>query len=67
MSHDDVFSFTITGASGVGKSCLVLQYCDKCFQPVYEETIRNDFGARVVTIDNKRVKLQLWDLVSAQI
>nr|KAJ0202891.1 hypothetical protein LSAT_V11C500272550 [Lactuca sativa] len=46
---------------GVGKSCLLLQFTDKRFQPVHDLTIGVEFGARMITIDNKPVKLQIWD------
>ena len=46
---------------GVGKSCLLLQFTDKRFQPVHDLTIGVEFGARMVTIENKQVKLQIWD------
>ena len=48
---------------GVGKSCLLLQFTDKRFQPVHDLTIGVEFGARMVTIDNKPIKLQIWDTV----
>ncbi|KAG6498209.1 hypothetical protein ZIOFF_046121 [Zingiber officinale] len=47
--------------AGVGKSCLLLQFTDKRFQPVHDLTIGVEFGARMVTIDNKPIKLQIWD------
>lgn len=47
--------------SGVGKSCLLLQFTDKRFQPVHDLTIGVEFGARMITIDNKQIKLQIWD------
>lgn len=50
--------------SGVGKSCLLLQFTDKRFQPVHDLTIGVEFGARMITIDNKPIKLQIWDTVS---
>lgn len=31
---------------GVGKSCLLLQFTDKRFQPVHDLTIGVEFGAR---------------------
>lgn len=37
--------------SGVGKSCLLLQFTDKRFQPVHDLTIGVEFGARMITID----------------
>ena len=46
---------------GVGKSCLLLQFTDKRFQPVHDLTIGVEFGARMVTIDGKHIKLQIWD------
>ncbi|KAG6479112.1 hypothetical protein ZIOFF_062572 [Zingiber officinale] len=53
-----VFLFT-----GVGKSCLLLQFTDKRFQPVHDLTIGVEFGARMINIDNKPIKLQIWDTV----
>ncbi len=50
---------------GVGKSCLLLQFTDKRFQPVHDLTIGVEFGARMITIDNKPIKLQIWDTVCA--
>lgn len=50
--------------TGVGKSCLLLQFTDKRFQPVHDLTIGVEFGARMITIDNKPIKLQIWDTVS---
>lgn len=51
-------------AVGVGKSCLLLQFTDKRFQPVHDLTIGVEFGARMVTIDGRPIKLQIWDTVS---
>ncbi|MFS7983906.1 putative small GTP-binding protein [Helianthus anomalus] len=49
---------------GVGKSCLLLQFTDKRFQPVHDLTIGVEFGARMITIDNKPIKLQIWDTIT---
>jgi Ras-related protein Rab-2A len=58
---------------GVGKSCLLLQFTDKRFQPVHDLTIGVEFGARMITVpdsgttstasNNKgtQIKLQIWD------
>ena len=53
--------YIIIGDTGVGKSCLLLQFTDKRFQPVHDLTIGVEFGARMVTIDNRQIKLQIWD------
>ena len=47
----------------MGKSCLLLQFTDKRFQQVHDLTIGVEFGARMITIDNKQIKLQIWDTV----
>ena len=66
-------------SAGVGKSCLLLQFTDKRFQPVHDLTIGEffgdyrhwfdsnrlstgvEFGARMITISGKQIKLQIWD------
>ena len=45
----------------MGKSCLLLQFTDKRFQQVHDLTIGVEFGARMITIDSKQIKLQIWD------
>lgn len=49
--------------AGVGKSCLLLQFTDKRFQPVHDLTIGVEFGARMVNVNNQAIKLQIWDTV----
>ncbi|CAG9465803.1 unnamed protein product [Pedinophyceae sp. YPF-701] len=61
MSYTYLFKYIIIGDTGVGKSCLLLQFTDKRFQPVHDLTIGVEFGARIVSIDSKPVKLQIWD------
>ena len=58
-----VAAVVLFGAPGVGKSCLLLQFTDKRFQPVHDLTIGVEFGARMITIDQKQIKLQIWDTV----
>lgn len=60
-----LFKYIIIGDTGVGKSCLLLQFTDKRFQPVHDLTIGVEFGARMINIDGKQIKLQIWDTVSA--
>ena len=76
MSYAFLFKYIIIGDTGVGKSCLLLQFTDKRFQPVHDLTIGVEFGARMINIDGKQVncllrtlplkwviqiKLQIWD------
>ena len=62
-SSSYLFIYLFLVSAGVGKSCLLLQFTDKRFQPVHDLTIGVEFGARMITIDNKPIKLQIWDTV----
>ena len=59
MSYAYLFKYIIIGDTGVGKSCLLLQFTDKRFQPVHDLTIGVEFGARMVNIDSRQIKLQV--------
>lgn len=56
-----LFKYIIIGDSGVGKSCLLLQFTDKRFEPMHDITIGVEFGARLINIQGQSVKLQIWD------
>lgn len=61
MAHQYLFKYIIIGDSGVGKSCLLLQFTDKRFEVSHDLTIGVEFGARLIEVDKKAVKLQIWD------
>lgn len=61
MSYAYLFKYIIIGDTGVGKSCLLLQFTDKRFRPVHDLTIGVEFGARMVNIEGTQIKLQIWD------
>ncbi|KAJ5067224.1 ras-related protein rabb1c-like [Anaeramoeba ignava] len=61
MAYRYLFKFVIIGDTGVGKSCILLQFTDSRFQPVHELTIGVEFGARTIDIKGDLVKLQIWD------
>jgi len=63
MSYAYLFKYIIIGDTGVGKSCMLLQFTDKRFQPVHDLTIGVEFGARLINIDHHQIKLQIWDTV----
>ncbi|KAJ1725569.1 Ras- protein Rab-2-B [Coemansia erecta] len=60
-SYAYLFKYIIIGDTGVGKSCLLLQFTDNRFLPSHDLTIGVEFGARMVSVDNKDIKLQIWD------
>jgi Ras-related protein Rab-2A len=61
MSYSYLFKYIIIGDTAVGKSCLLLQFTDKRFRPDHDLTIGVEFGARFIQIEDKTVKLQIWD------
>ena len=61
MSFTYLFKYIIIGDTGVGKSCLLLQFMDKKFKEKFEVTIGVEFGAKMVTVNGKNIKLQVWD------
>ncbi|KAJ8792225.1 hypothetical protein J1605_020076 [Eschrichtius robustus] len=61
VAYACLFKYIIIGDTGVGKSCLLLQFTDKRFQPVHDVTVGVEFGARMITMDGKQIKLQIWD------
>mmetsp|Transcript_17084 Transcript_17084/g.24506 ORF Transcript_17084/g.24506 Transcript_17084/m.24506 type:complete len:210 (-) Transcript_17084:235-864(-) len=61
MTYAYLFKYIIIGDTGVGKSCLLLQFTDKRFTPIHDLTIGVEFGARIVTVEDKQLKLQIWD------
>ncbi len=54
-------TFSFCYPLGVGKSCLLLQFTDKRFRTDHDLTIGVEFGARLVNIAEKQIKLQIWD------
>mmetsp|Transcript_79404 Transcript_79404/g.220965 ORF Transcript_79404/g.220965 Transcript_79404/m.220965 type:complete len:212 (-) Transcript_79404:111-746(-) len=61
MSYAYLFKYIIIGDTGVGKSCLLLQFTDKRFRADHDITIGVEFGARLIKIEEKQIKLQIWD------
>ena len=59
--YEYLFKFIIIGDSGVGKSCLLLQFTDKRFQPIHDLTIGVEFGGKIISVGGKDIKLQIWD------
>ena len=51
----------LLGDSGVGKSCIVLRYTDNTFSQNLMSSIGVDFKLKNIEIDNKTIKLQIWD------
>ena len=51
----------IIGAPKSGKSSLMHSYNDLDFDPAYVPTVRSDFTAKEIEIDNTVISAQIWD------
>lgn len=56
-----VFKIIIVGDPGVGKTSLLLRYIEDRFEEEYLTTIGVDFYIQTLTIEDKEIKLQIWD------
>ncbi|CAD8212269.1 unnamed protein product [Paramecium octaurelia] len=59
--YNYLFKFIIVGDTNVGKSCLLLQFTDSRFRNEHDATIGVEFGSRNLKINDKQIKLQIWD------
>ena len=61
------FKIIIIGDSGVGKSCLSLRATKNVFENLYSPTIGFEFMTFFIKVDNKAIKLQIWDTCGQEI
>ena len=60
-NFDLSFKLIVIGDSGVGKSCLTINAVKNIFDEVYNATVGFEFFTFNVKINEKIVKLQIWD------
>merc|ERR1712232_1046996 len=60
-SHDHLFKLLIIGDSGVGKSSILLRFCDDEFNDKQASTIGVDFKTKYMQVKGKKIKLAMWD------
>jgi Ras-related protein Rab-8A len=58
---DYVVKAVIIGDSGVGKTNILLRFCDNTFKPSYASTIGIDFKIKTIQVEECKIKLQIWD------
>jgi len=60
-AYDFLAKVLIIGDSGVGKTCLLLRFCENNFTTSHLATIGIDFKMKTIEVDGKKVKVQIWD------
>ncbi|XP_042242194.1 ras-related protein Rab-43-like isoform X2 [Homarus americanus] len=58
---DFLFKIVVIGDCGVGKTCVVQRFKSGMYIERHGNTIGVDFSMKTLTIDAKKVKLQIWD------
>ena len=57
-----LYKILLLGDSAVGKSCLLLRFCENSFQESHLTTIGLDFRLKKINLkDNRKIKVQIWD------
>ena len=59
--YDFIFKVLLLGNSDVGKSSMLLRFVDSVWNDAFTPTIGVDFKVKTLEINNKRVKMQIWD------
>jgi len=57
-----VFKIVVVGDGAVGKTSLIKKWTEGTFRTDYILTIGSNFAVKSLNIDDKPVKLQIWDL-----
>lgn len=58
---DSLYKIVLIGESNSGKTSMLLRFADSVFNDKYLCTIGVDFKIKTLKIDDKIVKMQVWD------
>ena len=64
--HDYIMKIVMIGDTGVGKTNILFRFSHHQFHELYTATIGLDFKIKNVTIDEKNIRLQIWDTAGQQ-
>ena len=67
LPHDFSFKMIVIGDAGVGKSCLTGRAIKDKFDFEYSPTVGFEFLTFSTKIDNKIIKLQIWDTCGQEV
>ena len=60
-TYDHMMKLLLIGDASTGKTSLLLNFCDNKFNSSLMSTIGIDFKIKTITVQGKRIKLQIWD------
>ena len=65
--YDLSFKLIVIGDSGVGKSCLTMRATKEYFEDFYSPTVGFEFFTFNIKINDKCIKLQIWDTCGQEV
>ncbi len=60
-TNKDTYRYIIIGDTEVGKSSLLLQFTERQFNTAHDMTIGVEMGSRDIKVNEKMMKLEIWD------
>lgn len=61
-----LFKFIVIGNSGVGKSCLLMQFLKGEFRDAHHMTIGVEFASKEIRINGQLIRVQIWDTAGTE-
>ncbi len=61
QNYDYLIKLLVIGNSGVGKTNMLLKFCENNFMTSHLTTIGIDFKIKTITIGKEKIRLQIWD------
>lgn len=61
QAYEYLIKILIVGDSSVGKTCILLRYCEDKFSTSHLPTIGIDFKIKKLDVDDSKIKIQIWD------
>ncbi|XP_051796578.1 ras-related protein Rab-8B-like isoform X2 [Acanthochromis polyacanthus] len=66
-TYDYTVKLLLLGSTAVGKSSLLIRFTEDVFKISQHPTIGANYHNRMIEIDGKKIKLQIWDTASAEL
>ena len=63
---DYTFKILIIGETSVGKTAIMERYCQDKFNNELLSTIGVDFNTKIEQVEDKMIKLQIWDTAGSE-
>jgi len=61
MNSPNTFKVLILGDASVGKTCILIRYCEGTFSDAPQTTISSEFKMKPFTLEGQDFKVQVWD------